>query len=84
MKLSKTEKKILDLAISKGGRYAVEYGYGRGPKGGRIVYGIRDHAAVIKLRDLGKVRITHTDTSMHWSGNGHNTHTSMICFEVLP
>lgn len=84
MKLSKTEQKLLDLAISKGGRYAIEYGYGRGSKGGRIVYGIRDHEAVIKLRDLGKIRITHSDTSMHWSGNGNTIHASMVCFEVLP
>ena len=53
MKLTKTELELIALARKSGGTYSIETGYGRGPNGGKIQYGVRERNAMFKLIKRG-------------------------------
>ena len=59
-KLTATQKAILLRAQNSPIKaVSVEFAYGRGPKGGKISYGLREFKAATELWDLGYLERTH-------------------------
>jgi hypothetical protein len=56
--MTKTQTQLLELARTYGGKYSITTGYGRGPKGGKISFGMRQRDALFALEDAGLVVIT--------------------------
>jgi hypothetical protein len=55
--MTKTEAKLIDLAKQYGGTFSIETGYGLGPKGGKVRYGVRERNAVFRMVAQGIVQI---------------------------
>jgi len=55
--MTKTEAKLIDLAKRYGGTFSIETGYGRGPQGGKVRYGVRARNTLFKMADRGIVQI---------------------------
>jgi hypothetical protein len=83
MKLSATQKTLIQRAQQNAGKHAIECGSGRGAQGGRISYGTRDRDALHKLVAAGIVRITHQSSDNVYTGNGYSVRGAVISFELL-
>jgi hypothetical protein len=81
--MTKTQQKLIDLAKSHGGCYAVECGGGRGPEGGRISYGARDRGALLLLVEQGKAEITMRDYHNEYN-RGYCVRHTILAFRLIP
>lgn len=78
-----TQRRLIADAEKNGGCGSIECGGGRGARGGRVRYGVREGAAVAGLEAAGVVRVTLRDTSQHWPGNGAVVSQTLIRFELV-
>ena len=88
MKLSKTEKKIIEMARSESkNRFNVEMTYGQGPQGGRISFGNRMFNATKKLIDKGILKEVFDSSGKRYRTtfykNGYCVHSVIISAVLL-
>ena len=80
-KLTKTQQKLVERAKRRG-YSTVETGAGRGPKGGRLVWGDREVQALHLLVKSGIARITSREGGVESMGNGYSCTVASILYEL--
>ena len=83
MKLTKTQRDLIDAARKHGGRYSVTRADGRGAHGGRINHGARQRDALLALERYGLVRIVDRQSDTEYNRGHAVTYTSWA-FELTP
>lgn len=81
MRLTKTQQDLILRAKQHGGVASVVAGSGRGAFGGRVSFGSRERAAVLKLAEMGLVKITHRDSDRDYN-RGNCVHYTSFRYEI--
>jgi hypothetical protein len=81
MKLTKTQKYLLETALTYDGKYSITTSYGHGPKGGRRFFGMRERDALLKLEELGLVEITSREPWQDYN-NGWKQSGNTLAFRL--
>lgn len=76
-KFTKSEQAVIDRT-AKNGFVAAEMAGGRGPEGGRISFGHREHHALGSLIRKGFYTLIDTRRDMQWMGNGYCLHSYIM------